>query len=79
MEDKPLALRRHNELVFTKGYELIEIKCGGIPFSGQISFYLIADARSVSLLPGTKLKTLKLYKWPPLQLRDSCQGLFAVA
>lgn len=77
-EDKPLALRRQNKLIFTKGYELMKTECHGIAFSGQISCYLTADVCLVSALPEPSRKTLKLYKWPLLQLRDSCQGRFAV-
>lgn len=56
-EDKPLALRRQNTLIFTKGYKLIKNECHVIAFSGQISWYLTADVCSVSVLqePNRKL------------------------
>lgn len=55
-EDKPLALRRENKLIFTKGYELIKTECHVIAFSGQISCYLTADVCSVSVLPELRRK-----------------------
>lgn len=76
-EDKPLALRRQNKLIFTKGYEIMKTECHVISFSGQISCYLTAVVCSVSVLPEPRRKLWSSINGLPCT-SETGQGQFAV-